>query len=452
MNFEAVGVDPTIMGIGPDAIPTTLKSVGLCIPMKLQLDPWKVIVNGGSMAILHHLRATKTAAANDGEDEFDELYEFRFTMLPVMKIGESGSLKLPHKVNRVDFNNSEGNLGTTNAVLDLLCMTLPISCWKEFFDCKELYKSVNPYDAVAYGAAVMAANLCDNQSSIRIAVFQGERSRSTDNHLLGEFSICGIPPAPKGVGSTLVCFEIDANGILNVTAGIISTGKMEKLIITNKHRRLSCEEIERMVKDAEKYKHEDQEYKKKADEYIALEDCLYKMMKKIKERSIGNNHVLEEIKRVMADTTTWLEDNRAAPFAELELKKFCLSGKLTNLGKSIRIHLENQLRGLEVYAAFTHLRFMDDVELVTTINDETLNKHVDQVGSMLIGPKGVKSSKKVMAGEYFAFYQQVVLGVMSRIGICCSIHSPHSPYFFLDEGALPDWSNIRHCHCGVISQ
>ncbi|GJY54477.1 cellulose synthase-like protein D5 [Tanacetum coccineum] len=167
MNFEAVGVDPTIMGIGPDAIPATLKSVGLCIPMKLQLDPWKVIVNGGSMAIWHHLRATVVTLsmlalleiiwskitihdrwrneqfwligsahsvaviqANDGEDEFDELYEFRFTMLPVMKIGESGSLKLPHKVNRVDFNNSEGNLGTTNAVLDLLCMTLPISCWK----------------------------------------------------------------------------------------------------------------------------------------------------------------------------------------------------------------------------------------------------------------------------------------------------------------------------------
>ncbi|GJR29732.1 nucleotide-binding alpha-beta plait domain-containing protein [Tanacetum coccineum] len=190
-----------------------------------------------------------------------------------------------------------------------------------------------------------------------------------------------------------------------------------------------------MVKDAEKYKHEDQEYKKKADEYIALEDCLYKMMKKIKERSIRNNHVLEEIKRVMADTTTWLEDNQVAPFAELELKKFCLSGKLTNLGKSIRMHPENQLRGLEVYAAFTHLCFMDDVELVTTINDETLNKHVDQVGSMLIGPKGVKSSKKVMAGEYFAFYQQVILEVMSRIGICCSIHSPHSPYFFLDEGS-----------------
>ncbi|GKA22920.1 putative heat shock protein 70 family protein [Tanacetum coccineum] len=140
-----------------------------------------------------------------------------------------------------------------------------------------------------------------------------------------------------------------------------------------------------MVKDAEKYKHEDQEYKKKADEYIALEDCLYKMMKKIKERSIGNNHVLEEIKRVMADTTTWLEDNRAAPFAELELKKFCLSGKLTNLGKSIRMHPENQLRGLEVYAAFTHLRFMDDVELFTlhTLLISFLMKALFSIGATL---------------------------------------------------------------------
>ncbi|GJU75311.1 IAA-amino acid hydrolase ILR1-like protein 5 [Tanacetum coccineum] len=76
-----------------------------------------------------------------------------------------------------------------------------------------------------------------------------------------------------------------------------------------------------------------------------------------------------------------------------------------------------------------------------TINDETLTKHVDQVGSMVLGPEGVKLSKKVMAGEDFAFYQQVVPGVMFGIGIrnegIGSIHSPHSPYFFLDEDALP---------------
>ncbi|KAF5762667.1 putative Heat shock protein 70 family [Helianthus annuus] len=201
----------------------------------------------------------------------------------------------------------------------------------------ELCKSVNPDEAVAYGAAVLASKLSvrntpiptsrskqyytayDNQTAVDIRVYQGERSKSTDNHLLGTLSISGIPPAPKGVSGVMVCFEIDANGILTVTAGNISTGKVEKLTITNANGRLSKEEIEKKVKEAERYKYEDQEFKKKADAYNALEDCLYKAKNKIKNCKV-RSEILKEMEKAIAETTKWLTDNQAAPFAELQLK------------------------------------------------------------------------------------------------------------------------------------
>ncbi|KAI3732596.1 hypothetical protein L1987_63802 [Smallanthus sonchifolius] len=246
---------------------------------------------------------------------------------------------------------------------------------QEYFDDRQLCKSVNPDEAVAYGAALLAAKVSgsgdksvqdvllrdvtplslgvdiigdilsvviprntsiptsnakcfvtteDNQYSIRIDVYQGERSRSTDNHLLGNFSISGLPLAPKGVSSIMVGFEIDVNGILTVTAAITSTGKMEKLVISNENGRLSKEEIEKMVNDAEKYKLEDQEFKKKADAYNALEDCLYKVKNKIKDYNIKTRvhpEILEETEKAIAKTTKWLKDNRAAPFTELHLMK-----------------------------------------------------------------------------------------------------------------------------------
>ncbi|KAL4557816.1 hypothetical protein LXL04_036008 [Taraxacum kok-saghyz] len=186
---------------------------------------------------------------------------------------------------------------------------------QELFGRKVLCKSLNPDEAVAYGAAVMAANLSgishkncrdlvlldvtplslgiqtkgdvfsimiprntpiptkksktytttdDNQSSADINVYQGERAKSTDNHLLGEYKVSELPLAPKGESKFRVSFEIDANGILTVTSEIISTGKTQKLTITNEHGRRSKEEIEDMVEDAKKYKEEDQEFIKKA--------------------------------------------------------------------------------------------------------------------------------------------------------------------------------------------
>ncbi|MFS8013981.1 putative Heat shock protein 70 family [Helianthus anomalus] len=140
------------------------------------------------------------------------------------------------------------------------------------------------------------------QLVIDIRVYQGERSKSTYNHLLGTFSISGIPPAPKGVSRVTVCFEIDANGILTVTVGNISTSKVEKLTITNANGRLSKEEIEKKVKEAERYKYEDQEFKKKADAYNALGDCLYKAKNKIKNCKV-RSEILKEMEKAIAETT-----------------------------------------------------------------------------------------------------------------------------------------------------
>ncbi|KAJ0453477.1 putative Heat shock protein 70 family [Helianthus annuus] len=248
---------------------------------------------------------------------------------------------------------------------------------RDFFDGRDLCKSVNPDEAVAYGAAIMAAKVSgssdksvkdvllhdvtplslgvnvrgvlnvviprntpiptsnakeyhttkDNQSCMSVMVYQGERLKSTDNHLLGEFEISGLPPAPKGVSKVMKCLEIDANGILTVTASIISTGKMEKLIISNENGRLSKEEIEKMVNNAEKYKHEDQEFKKKAEAHNALDDCIYNMKKKIEEHNVKksvHHEILQVMNKAIDETTKWLEDNHAAPFAELHSKKVYL--------------------------------------------------------------------------------------------------------------------------------
>ncbi|KAJ9545035.1 hypothetical protein OSB04_024742 [Centaurea solstitialis] len=245
----------------------------------------------------------------------------------------------------------------------------------EFFDGKELCKSINPDEAVAYGAAVMAAKLSgnnekrvqdlllldvtplslgiekngkvtsvviprntpiptkktnnyvtpfDNTTVLGILVFQGERSRSTDNHFLGEFFIYGIPCAPKGAQKIGVCFEIDANGILTVSAEILSTGKTEKLTISDTNRRLTKEEIERMIKDAEEYKHEDEEYKKKVNAHNALVDCLYNMKNKMGEYNIKkrvHSEIYKITENAIADTTEWLESNHAASIDELQCKK-----------------------------------------------------------------------------------------------------------------------------------